>query len=505
VKNLSQYNNAELHTGDITLSGDFTHVNGSFDIGAGKVTFASGHTQHLNLSAPTTFYDLEVSPGTVLVETQAADNASVIGELTNHGTISKTQAITSTGIKTFGLTGATLNITAQGSLSSLQVDQVGNNHPNANTQTMTGRYWLFTPTGGGYTADLTLPHVMAPDDVKLCRYTGSDWDCAVSAVTQTTLTRSGMTTLDNAVIGDFNRSMDLTLSMQATHQVHLDTPLIFTLAIGNKGSVSANGATLTHILPAGMTFDYATPSQGSCNEGTGTLTCNLGLVLGPAPAAGSAFDSSDEGWTANMGAQQSNWVQRGGYTGGFFWGMGSCTWYFVAPAVFTGNHADAYNYALTFYLRRTNTFNDSDADILLQGAGLTLTFSFNESYSPAATWTFYRIPLNETAGWKNQATEEPATQAEIQAVLGDITALWIRGSNNTSGGIAGLDTVILQHPSTPVSVIVQVTPPELGRFNSHAEVEANETDANPLDNSADVQVDVIVYFYLPAVMNNPGN
>ena len=42
--------------------------------------------------------------------------------------------------------------------------------------------------------------------------------------------------------------------------------------------------TVTDTLPAGVTFDSATPSQGSCSESSGTVTCALG-TLATAPSA----------------------------------------------------------------------------------------------------------------------------------------------------------------------------------------------------------------------------
>ncbi|HEX9410402.1 MAG TPA: exo-alpha-sialidase [Actinomycetota bacterium] len=42
------------------------------------------------------------------------------------------------------------------------------------------------------------------------------------------------------------------------------------------------GVTLTDTLPAGVVFASATPSQGSCSEASGTVTCNLGTLSGMA-------------------------------------------------------------------------------------------------------------------------------------------------------------------------------------------------------------------------------
>ena len=42
--------------------------------------------------------------------------------------------------------------------------------------------------------------------------------------------------------------------------------------------------TLTDTLPAGVTFDSATPSQGSCSQSAGTVTCALGTIANGANA-----------------------------------------------------------------------------------------------------------------------------------------------------------------------------------------------------------------------------
>jgi hypothetical protein len=142
-----------------------------------------------------------------LVEAVAADNASVSGTLTNQGVLRKTKSVT-TGAATFGLTGVAMNITTLGSLTAIQVDRIDAHHPNATgtpggSGIMTGRYWTITPTGGGYTLTLTLPHDNLTDP-RVCRYTGSGyiWDCDRSTFTPSTVTRQGVTTLSDWAVGD---------------------------------------------------------------------------------------------------------------------------------------------------------------------------------------------------------------------------------------------------------------------------------------------------------------
>jgi uncharacterized repeat protein (TIGR01451 family)/fimbrial isopeptide formation D2 family protein len=59
------------------------------------------------------------------------------------------------------------------------------------------------------------------------------------------------------------------------------TQFFYQLDIINNGSSDATGVVVTDDLPSGLTFVAATPTQGSCSEAGGTVTCNLGpMVVG---------------------------------------------------------------------------------------------------------------------------------------------------------------------------------------------------------------------------------
>ena len=62
--------------------------------------------------------------------------------------------------------------------------------------------------------------------------------------------------------------------------------LIYALTITNNGPGPATGVTVSDTLPGSVTFQSATPSQGSCS-GTASVSCNLGEV--PSGASVSVF------------------------------------------------------------------------------------------------------------------------------------------------------------------------------------------------------------------------
>jgi fibronectin-binding autotransporter adhesin len=198
----------------LSLAGDLTATNsGTSGASTGRVVFNGAGTQNLTANTPTSFANLTVNSGVTLIETVAANNVSVTGTLTNLGTIRKTQTLSGAGPKTFGLTGVQVDVTTVGSLTSLQVDRVDSSHPNATVGVSTGRYWILTPTGAGYTVNLTLPHNALSNPIA-CRYTGSDWDCARTAFTSATVTRNGVSALSPWAVGHARSKVYLPLTLR---------------------------------------------------------------------------------------------------------------------------------------------------------------------------------------------------------------------------------------------------------------------------------------------------
>lgn len=70
----------------------------------------------------------------------------------------------------------------------------------------------------------------------------------------------------------------------APDPVAAGSALTYQVTVANAGPATATGVIVTDPLPAGVTFQRATPSQGSCGHQNGTVTCSVGTV----PRGGSA-------------------------------------------------------------------------------------------------------------------------------------------------------------------------------------------------------------------------
>ncbi len=78
---------------------------------------------------------------------------------------------------------------------------------------------------------------------------------------------------------------DLTLAKTGNPDpAALGGALLYNLLITNNGPGIATNVTLTDTLPASVTLQSATPSQGSCS-GTTTVTCNLGAIVATGTAS----------------------------------------------------------------------------------------------------------------------------------------------------------------------------------------------------------------------------
>ncbi|MDQ7014084.1 MAG: laminin B domain-containing protein [Planctomycetota bacterium] len=172
----------------------------------------------------------------------------------------------------------------------------------------------------------------------------------------------------------------------------------------------------------------------------------------------SSFDGGDEGWVVSDGANQAEESVSGtpvfypadGNDGGFIsapidWGTQS---FLVAPAPFLGDQADKFGGAVEVDRRHIDPrFSvdplqfDYDVDVTLSGAGMTLAIGLDPVSLDA--WESFSISLDEAGGWFHLDTNVAATDAEILAVLGDMTDLRVRGNINDRINSIGVDNVML--------------------------------------------------------------
>jgi uncharacterized repeat protein (TIGR01451 family) len=78
---------------------------------------------------------------------------------------------------------------------------------------------------------------------------------------------------------------DLSVSKaDSSDPVALGEPLTYTVTVLNQGPDGATGVTLTDEIPGNVTFVSTTPSQGSCSQAFGIVSCSLGALASGASA-----------------------------------------------------------------------------------------------------------------------------------------------------------------------------------------------------------------------------
>jgi len=89
-------------------------------------------------------------------------------------------------------------------------------------------------------------------------------------------------TLATSITGEL---IDLAVTLSATpNPAVVNNSLVFTATIQNTGTATAQAVRLSNPLPSGVDYVGALPSQGSCSETAGSLSCVLGDIAGNASA-----------------------------------------------------------------------------------------------------------------------------------------------------------------------------------------------------------------------------
>lgn len=172
----------------------------------------------------------------------------------------------------------------------------------------------------------------------------------------------------------------------------------------------------------------------------------------------STFDTGAEGWTST--GAPIGWDEHASVIASGEGGTG--VWQFVAPDTYHGDRESYYGGTITFTIEQiSNTNQFDDADITLVGDGVTLLYDFPNN--PVGV-TQYTAELEVFAGWRVGTLDGViASEAQIRAVLADLTSFTIRGEFvvGSAGDASGLLDVALTegHVNVPNSIGPRIISP----------------------------------------------
>jgi gliding motility-associated-like protein len=194
------------------------------------------------------------------------------------------------------------------------------------------------------------------------------------------------------------------------------------------------------------------------------LICCLLVICGLSHAQiSSTFNSTAEGWTTPNDADGTiAYSATGGNPGGHVFGTPFIInfgmtqlfvpFYFIAPPAFLGNRSTYYAGTLRYDVQQSSTGTPNQyAEVIIRSGGSALFYYPATSFQPPAapSWATFSVPFHNASGfWKT--TDSPAgavaTEVQIQAILGNLSALEIRGLYRDANTTNRLDNVTFTPP-----------------------------------------------------------
>lgn len=173
----------------------------------------------------------------------------------------------------------------------------------------------------------------------------------------------------------------------------------------------------------------------------------------------SSFETGLDGWASYQnGAFAPEWIAPSGSDSGYARLTDSTTgWgYFKAPAAYTAQAAQ-FGGSFSFSLRHDVQGDPVEYKVRvgLTGGGLTL---LSEQTLPTSSWTTYSFGLDVGHGWRvfsdlsqNYSAAAPlATQAQLEAVLGGISGLYLSADYTPGYAPSDLDRTSIDNVSLTV-------------------------------------------------------
>ena len=166
-----------------------------------------------------------------------------------------------------------------------------------------------------------------------------------------------------------------------------------------------------------------------------------------------------DGWNFEADGTSFGRIDMGGNPGGFLQvsdlGQGGII-FFVAPGKFLGDRSAYYGGALSYDEQQSIGDRQTGGDlpeVYLTGNGISLYFLPN-SNNPAVTpsWSSYNFALRASAGWFDDSTSLPASEAQMKSVLANLTSIEIRAEYSSGRDVDGLDNVVLTAVPEPATV-----------------------------------------------------
>ncbi|MEM9981893.1 MAG: laminin B domain-containing protein [Bacteroidota bacterium] len=175
----------------------------------------------------------------------------------------------------------------------------------------------------------------------------------------------------------------------------------------------------------------------------------------PEPVVEASFENDADGWTITGDAQGGSNLEasyspfEGLDNSGYIFAdddVAGGTWYFSAPQKLLGDLSTYAEGTMSYWMIQESARNNQfeSRDVIVENNDNVIYYKYENVESfPDTTWTEYTLRINASDRWFNDENE-PASNEEINAVLSNVTNLYIRGEFETGADTGGLDQFVLR-------------------------------------------------------------